>query len=131
MINFKILNLISGGFLTTNILTNSDKPFYGQEIKTIATTPDNQNIINTFIDNKNTVWISTKSGDVYYKLSKKNIFQKLEVNLNNLTNNDENANIIFVKTNYSNTNTFYFGYEKHKIFYLKQKTYNIILTFFQ
>lgn len=77
-------------------------------------TPSQENISRTFVDARNTVWISTKDA-IFYKLATENNFQQLALPKNLLTrltssnfHNESTAPMInFVKTNYSQDPTFY------------------------
>lgn len=99
---------ISGLFLVTALTHASlheTKPFLSQTIQTSIKTPNQENITNTFIDNKNTIWVSTKDA-IFYKLATSNAFIALKTNLST-SENAANARTFFVKTHYSDAFTFY------------------------
>lgn len=89
----------------SSFVNDTHKIFYQQTLKLLSSTPDEQNIINTFIDKKNTIWIVTETA-IFYKTIKSNNF--ISANLDGVFNQNEIEYIKFVNINYSNIANFYF-----------------------
>lgn len=109
MIYFKLNALALSLVVSGSAFNAASKPFYGQTIKNLITTQDKENITNTFVDAKNTLWISTKD-DIYYKTQGSNEFKLLILSSSFLQKNpaaNQKPFTVFVKTNYSNSSTFY------------------------
>lgn len=101
MISSKISSLILTSLITNPSLLNS-APLYAQTIKTALTTPNNENISNTFVDQNKTIWVTTKD-KIFYRLAGASSFQALNASLST----GQEIYSVFVKTNYSSDATFY------------------------
>lgn len=107
MINYKFINLGLSFFVSSSALADNQKNFHGQTVESLATTIENENITNTFVDAKNTVWVSTSTGKIEYKLGSEKEFKAIDLGFEQKNTNAKNINFCFVNTNYTNDATFY------------------------
>lgn len=107
MIFTKITNSLLSLFLTNTLVQETNKPFHQQTIESVASTPDDAKIINTFVDNRNTVWIVTENNLIYYKLVNEKTFHAIDYDFSSKIKNSGEFVFDFVKINYEKSDTFF------------------------